>query len=108
MRRTTRSWSSAPRDLQIVEANPAAIRAIGGDQVGRDILRELAAEDREPFQRMLARVREHGRAPGMIVRLGRDGNPWLVRASQMATEPRPCSCCSSAPAGGGRDQLRIA
>ena len=87
-------------DLEVVEANPAAIRAIGIGPVGRDLLAELAVEDREPFQAMLARVREQGKAPGLIVRLGRDGNRWLLRASQMATEPGAAFLVQLAPAGG--------
>lgn len=87
-------------DLQIIEANPAAIRAIGMAPVGRDLLAELAPADREPFRSMLARVREHGKAPGLIVRVGRDANPWLVRASQMAIEAGPVFLLQLAPAGG--------
>jgi transcriptional regulator PpsR len=87
-------------NLEVVEANPAAMRAIGAAPVGRDLLPELAPADREPFQAMLARVREHGKAPGLIVRLGRDGNRWLVRASQMATELGPVFLIQLGPAGG--------
>jgi transcriptional regulator PpsR len=87
-------------NLEVVEANPAAMRAIGAAPVGRDLLPELAPADREPFQAMLVRVREQGKAPGLIVRLGRDGNRWLVRASQMATELGPVFLIQLGPAGG--------
>lgn len=76
-------------DLRIVEANPAAIRALGLAPPGRDFLAELEPWDREPFRVMLMRVREHGKAPGTMVRIGRDRRPWLVRASLMAGEPGP-------------------
>ena len=87
-------------DLEVVEANPSAMRAIGLAPVGRGLLQELAPADREPFQSMLARVREHGKAPGLIVRLGPDQQPWLVRASQMATEPGTVFLLQLTPGGG--------
>lgn len=74
-------------NLRIVEANPAAIRALGISPAGREFLPELAAAEREPFQAMLLRVREHGKAPAILVHLGRGQEPWLVRASLMTSEP---------------------
>ena len=76
-------------NLRVVEANPAAIRALGLTPAGRDLLGELAPADREPFQAMLVRVREHGKAPGVLLHLGREGRPWLVRASLIAGDPGP-------------------
>ena len=57
--------------LRIAEANPAAMQAIGLDSagqsvVGRAFLAEVSAADRETFQAMLLRVREQGKAPGII------------------------------------------
>jgi transcriptional regulator PpsR len=74
-------------DLQVVEANPAAIRALGLSPVGRGFLAELTARDREAFQAMLARVREQGKAPGIMVHLGSQQEPWLIRASLITGEP---------------------
>lgn len=74
-------------DLVIVEANPMAIRALGLAPHGRELLREVAAADREPFQAMLLRVREQGRAPGILVHLGPEQRPWLARATPVVTEP---------------------
>lgn len=74
-------------DLGIVEANPMAIRALGLAPHGRDLLREVAPADREPFQSMLQRVREQGRAPGILVHLGPEQRPWLARATPVVAEP---------------------
>ena len=38
---------------------------------------------------MLLRVRQQGRAPGMMVHIGPDREPWVVRASLMAAGPGP-------------------
>jgi transcriptional regulator PpsR len=82
-------------DLRIVEANPAAIRALGMNPqraktlIGRELLPELGAEDREPVQSALAQARELGRAPGILLHLGAERTPWTVRASLMGAEPGP-------------------
>jgi transcriptional regulator PpsR len=89
-------------DLRVVEANPAAIRALGLAPAGREFLADLAPRDREPFQAMLLRVREHGKAPGIIVRLGQARQPWLVRASLIAAEPGTAFLLQLAPAGTNR------
>lgn len=74
-------------DLRIVEANPMAAHALSPVPKGRPFLAELAPRDRKPVQTMLLRVREIGRAPGVLVHLGRDRRPWLVRASLVTAEP---------------------
>jgi transcriptional regulator PpsR len=89
-------------DLRVVEANPAAIRALGLAPIGREFLAELAARDRQPFQAMLLRVREYGKAPGILVRLGQTRQPWLVRASLIAAEPGTAFLLQLAPAGASR------
>jgi transcriptional regulator PpsR len=73
-------------DTRIIEANPAAIRALG---VASDceLLPEILAAQRDLFRSMLARVRDQGKAPGIIIHLGPDRQPWLVRASLIAAEP---------------------
>jgi transcriptional regulator PpsR len=85
--------------LRILEANPAAIRSLGLAR-GRDLLPEMAAEEREPFLAMLQRVRQNGRAPGVPLHLGADRAAWLVRASLMSSEPGPIFMVQLAPAGG--------
>jgi transcriptional regulator PpsR len=72
-------------DLRITEANRAAVRALGVSR-GSDLLVEIAPGDREAFQTMLARAREQGRAPGIVVHVGHGRESWAVRASLMASE----------------------
>lgn len=92
-------------DLRIVEANPAALRALGltaqkGKAVtGRELLPELAAEDRESFQAALAQAREQGRAPGIMLHLGREAQPWIVRVSLLTAEAGPLYMLQFAPMG---------
>jgi len=74
-------------DLAVVEANPAAIRALGIAPAGRDFLSELPAEERQAFREMLDRVRENGRAPAVVAHLGPERESWLMRASLMIGEP---------------------
>ncbi len=70
-------------DLRILEANPAAIRALGVANDG-DLLLGLAAKQREAFNGMLGRLREEGTAPGIVVHLGPSRTAWLLRASRIA------------------------
>jgi transcriptional regulator PpsR len=72
--------------LRVVEANPAAIRTLG---VGsdNDLLSQMLPAQREAFRAMLQRVREQGKAPGIVMHLGQDRHAWLVRASLVAAEP---------------------
>ena len=73
-------------NLRIVEANPAAIRALGISPSGRDFIEELSQKERETFQAMLIRVREHGKTPGVLVHLGQERQPWFVRVSLITAE----------------------
>jgi transcriptional regulator PpsR len=85
-------------NLRIVEANPAAIRVLGLAP-GWEFLREIAPREQENFQAMLFRVRQQGRAPGMMVHLGPSRDPWVVRASLMAAGPGPAFLLQFGPAG---------
>jgi transcriptional regulator PpsR len=85
--------------LRILEANPASIRTLGLAR-GRDLLAEMAEEEREPFQAMLQRVRQSGRAPGVLLHLGPERTGWLVRASLMTSDPGPVFLVQLAPANG--------
>jgi transcriptional regulator PpsR len=78
-------------DLGILELNPAAADAIGlplpqikSHGAGR-FPDALLPEEREIFNRMLHQVHERGKAPGILLRLGEERVPWLVRASPMAS-----------------------
>ncbi len=62
----------------------------------------MAAEEREPFQAMLQRVRQSGRAPGVLLHLGPDRAAWLVRASLMTSDPGPVFLVQLAPASGAQ------
>jgi transcriptional regulator PpsR len=84
--------------LQIVEVNPAAIRALGLDPGGQ-FLPELMPREREAFQTMLARARDQGRVPGILLHLGAERAPWMVRASLMASEPGAVFMLQLASAG---------
>lgn len=80
-------------NLRILEANPAAVQALGlaaqkaQSIAGRELLSDLSRVEREPFQAMLTRVQEQGRAPGIVVHLGAEETAWMVRASLMAGDP---------------------
>jgi transcriptional regulator PpsR len=85
-------------NLQIIDANPAAIRGLGLGR-GRDLLAEMAPAERAPFQAMLLRVREQGRAPGTLLHLGTERKAWTVRASLMSSEPGPVFLLQIVPVG---------
>jgi transcriptional regulator PpsR len=72
-------------NFQVVEANPAAIRSLGVAP-GWEFLPDLPHGEREAFRAMLARVREQGRAPGILVHLGLARESWTLRASLVAAE----------------------
>lgn len=84
--------------LRVVEANPAAIRALGL-ATGWEFMREVAPRDEEAFRGMLRRAREHGRAPGIMVHLGAERASWIVRATLMARDPGPVFLLQLANAG---------
>lgn len=74
--------------MEVVEANPSARRELGlppdrgqGAHGGPDFLEQVAASERDQFVAMLRRVSEIGKAPGILAHLGRNRDPWLVRAS---------------------------
>ncbi len=80
-------------NLRIVEANRSAIEALNStrrrneDLVGRELLHDVATEDREAVREMLARVRERGKALSILVHLGPDAKPWMLRGSLVTSEP---------------------
>jgi transcriptional regulator PpsR len=74
-------------DLQIIDANPAAVRA-GALDAGRDFVATLAPYDRDAFHALVARVAEHGRAPRVTLHIGPTETPWLVRASLATPAPQ--------------------
>ena len=73
-------------DMHVVEANLAALRALGLTP-GQDLLPELPPAEHDLLRIMLTRVREQGRAPGIVVHLGVEREAWTMRASLMTSEP---------------------
>jgi transcriptional regulator PpsR len=92
-------------DLRIVEANRTAATALAGSArrkeglVGRDFLQEIAGKDREPVELMLRRVRDQGKAPGIVIHLGAQAVPWTLRGSLMTHESTPVFLLQMTPIG---------
>jgi transcriptional regulator PpsR len=92
-------------NLRIAEANPAAIQALGLSSQdpeafnGREFLQELLPQERESCQTMLQRVREQGKAPGLLLHVGLDRRPWMVRASLIAADAGQAFLLQLAPVG---------
>lgn len=84
--------------LRVLEANPAAIRALGFAP-GWEFLPEVAAPDRDAFNAMLVRVREQGRTPGIVLHLGPNRAAFLVRASLITGESGQAVLLQLAAAG---------
>jgi transcriptional regulator PpsR len=73
---------------RILEANPAAIEALGVTRE-RQLVPDILEAQRTAFLAMLARVREQGKAPGIVLHLGPERRGWLVRASLLEVDPAP-------------------
>ncbi len=92
-------------DLKIVEANRTATTALSASTrrreglIGRDFREEIAAKDREPIELMLRRVRDQGKAPGIVIHLGEDATPWMLRGSLMTNETAPVFLLRMTPSG---------
>jgi len=80
-------------NLRVAEANAAAVQALGlaplkpQAMAGRELLPEIAPQERDAFQAMILRAREQGKAPGILLHLGPDRAGWVVRASLMTSDP---------------------
>lgn len=79
--------------LRILEANPAAVGAMGFgrkklDATGREFIGSIAPEDRGAFQAMLQVADECGKAPTIVVRLENTDSRWMVRASLMPVDSK--------------------
>ncbi len=98
-------------DLRVIEANPAAIRALGLDPerpkavVGRAFLPDIAPQERERFEQTLSRLREQGRAPGVLLHLGHERQPWLVRPSLLTSDGSPVFVLQLTPVAGAQLEL---
>lgn len=94
-------------NLHILEANVAAIQVFGFSPAGKDLLPELEPQERESFQSMLFRVRENGKAPAVLVHLGQDRAPWMVRGSLMTAEPGHIYMLQLTLAGVGQPRIDL-
>ena len=75
-------------DLTIVEANPAASRALGLDGAsGQDLTAAIPQDERGPLRDLLRRAQEQGKPPALLLHLGEDRQPRMVRASAVKGEP---------------------
>lgn len=76
-------------NLRVIDANPAAIAALElpprrpDGAYGRDFLADVSADERDALQAMLQRVRDQGKAPGIVMHFGGERKAWLLRASLM-------------------------
>ncbi len=93
--------------LSIIEANPAAIRALGAAPAENDFLALLPSTERDAVRAMLERVRDQGRAPGVLVHLSDRTEPWMLRASPMNASSRPAFLLQLAPIGAARPSLDV-
>lgn len=95
-------------NLAILDLNPAAAEALGiaapapgaaGDVRFPEV---LLCEERELFEGMIRRIRERGRTPGILLRLGVAQAPWLVRASLVTSSQEPIFLVQLAPSAAVR------
>lgn len=95
-------------NLGILDLNPAAAEALGiaipspraaPEQRFTDA---LLAEERELFEGMIRRIRERGRTPGILLRLGIQQAPWLVRASLVTSSQEQIYLVQLAPSAAVR------
>ena len=91
---------------RIVEANPAAVLALGLNPAtqeagaGQDLVAMLPAAERPTFRAMIQRVLEQGKTPGTLIHLGDERTPWLARASSVkGAEPGPFLMVQLVPTG---------
>jgi transcriptional regulator PpsR len=93
-------------NVRILEANPAAIAALGivlhrnENIAGRDLLSDVAPDDRDALKAMLLRVRDQGKSPGILLHLGQGCQPWMLRASLITSEPGPVFLLQLTSVGG--------
>jgi transcriptional regulator PpsR len=92
-------------DLRIMEANRSATLALAASVrrkeglVGCEFLQEIAPKDRKAVDAMLRRVRDQGKAPGIVIHVGADSVPWMLRGSLMTSESTPVFLLQMTPMG---------
>ena len=85
--------------LDILEANPSAIRSFGLSP-GHEILPVISPDEREAFHAMLREAQRSGRAPAILLHIGPEREAWLTRASSLAGAPGQRFLVQLAPAAG--------
>lgn len=85
--------------LDILEANPAAIRSCGLSP-GHDVVQAIEADERDSFHAMLREAQRNGRAPAILLHIGPERDEWLVRASSLAGAAGQRFLVQMAPASG--------
>lgn len=81
--------------LRVLEANRAAVEALNATRrrnenpAGRELLQDVAAKDRDAVRDMLARIRERGKALSILVHLGAEARPWMLRGSLINADSGP-------------------
>ncbi|PPD24890.1 MAG: transcriptional regulator PpsR, partial [Methylocystis sp.] len=83
-------------DLRVVEANLCATKNLDLAP-GAPFLARLDERDRRVLDEMLAKTREEGRAPGVVLRATPFGQLWSLRASLMNAESGALYLCQLAP-----------
>ncbi|MFX8543027.1 hypothetical protein ABTM06_20245, partial [Acinetobacter baumannii] len=56
------------------------------DLTNRDITTDLSPQERTAFHNLLRVVRENGKAPAIVLHLGRTGKRWVTRTSLMKAD----------------------
>jgi transcriptional regulator PpsR len=64
-------------------------------------------QDREVFDGMIQRIRERGKAPAMLLRLGDEHMPWMVRASLVTSVTEEVFLVQLAPSAGALQQIDL-
>ena len=86
----------------IEDANPAALQALDLDASvlasGKDLMAAIAAPERPALRALILRAREQGKTPGILIHIGKNREPWLVRASAVKGEPGPMLLLQLVPA----------
>jgi transcriptional regulator PpsR len=91
--------------IQIVEANPAAVRVLDlttaqrGRVVETDLLALVPERERPALSAMFARVRQTGRAPGVLAHVGDRREAWVLRALLTGPDSASEVVVQFAPAG---------
>ena len=83
-------------DLRVVDANLCAAKNLDLAP-GAPFLPRLEERDRRVLDDMLAKTREEGRAPGVVLRVTPFGGLWSLRASLMNAESGALYLCQLAP-----------